>query len=114
MNKSVFDLDENIVSAVCYLTGGIFGIIVLVLERNNKTARFHAMQSVLFMLVSAVLLAVLRILTVIPLLGLLARFALSLTSGAVAIVFIALCLAVLLGKKIKLPILGEVAYNQVM
>lgn len=113
MNKTVFNLDENIVSALCYLTMGVGGIVVLVLERDNKNARFHAMQAVLLMLASVVLGAALRILTIVPLLGWFASRALFLLSGVMSIVFVALCVAAFLDRKIKLPVLGDAADKQV-
>ena len=47
MEKATFGLDENIASAACYFLGWITGIIFFVMEKDNKTVRFHAMQSIL-------------------------------------------------------------------
>ncbi|MFV0387349.1 MAG: DUF4870 domain-containing protein [Pyrinomonadaceae bacterium] len=51
--KSIFDLDANIVSLLCYLgnvvcgIGGlVLSIIVVVQDKNNRLARFHAWQSI--------------------------------------------------------------------
>jgi len=47
MEKATFGLDENIASAACYFLGWLTGIIFFVCEKDNKTVRFHAMQSIL-------------------------------------------------------------------
>ena len=47
MEKATFGLDENVASAACYVLGWLTGIIFLLVEKDNKTVRFHAMQSVL-------------------------------------------------------------------
>jgi uncharacterized membrane protein len=43
-------MEENLVSALCYLVGWITGVIFLVLApyNQNKTIRFHAFQSIFF------------------------------------------------------------------
>ena len=46
MVKATFGLDENIASAACYVLGWLTGIIFFLMEKDNKTVRFHAMQSV--------------------------------------------------------------------
>ncbi|MFZ0006243.1 MAG: DUF4870 domain-containing protein [Methanoregula sp.] len=45
--KATFGLDENVASAACYVLTWVTGIIFLLVEKDNKTVRFHAMQSVL-------------------------------------------------------------------
>ena len=42
-------MEENLVSALCYLVGWITGVIFLVLApyNQNKTIRFHAFQSII-------------------------------------------------------------------
>ena len=46
MAKSAFlNLDENVAAAVSYVLGPFTGIPALVMEKENKFVRFHAMQS---------------------------------------------------------------------
>jgi len=47
MVKATFGLDENVASAACYVLTWVTGIIFFVMEKDNKTVRFHAMQSIL-------------------------------------------------------------------
>jgi len=47
MGKTSMNLEENIASALCYVIIWLTGIIFFFLEKENKTVRFHAMQSIL-------------------------------------------------------------------
>jgi len=47
MAKSSMNLEENVAGALCYVIVWITGIIFFFLEKENKTVRFHAMQSIL-------------------------------------------------------------------
>ena len=40
-------LKENVASLLCYVLGWITGIIFLIIEPNNKTVKFHAIQSII-------------------------------------------------------------------
>jgi uncharacterized membrane protein len=39
--------NQNLMAAASYLLGWVTGIIVLLIEKDNKFVRFHAMQSLL-------------------------------------------------------------------
>jgi uncharacterized membrane protein len=45
--KTSMNLEENLASALCYVLAWVTGIIFFFLEKENKTVRFHAMQSIL-------------------------------------------------------------------
>jgi len=45
--KATFGLDENVASAACYSLGWVTGIIFFLVDKDNKTVRFHAIQSIL-------------------------------------------------------------------
>ena len=45
--KTSMNIEENIASALCYVLTWITGIIFYLMEKENKTVRFHAMQSIL-------------------------------------------------------------------
>jgi uncharacterized membrane protein len=40
-------LKENLASLLCYLFWWVTGIIFLIIEPNNKTVKFHAVQSII-------------------------------------------------------------------
>jgi len=50
MAKSALKLGENTEAALCYLLLWLSGIIFYFVEKENKTVRFHAMQSILVFL----------------------------------------------------------------
>ena len=45
-SKTVTGLPENTEAALTYLFGWVTGLIFLLVEKDNKKIRFHAMQSV--------------------------------------------------------------------
>ena len=59
--KTALGLDNNVGALICYVgnfvcaLGLIYSIIVLVTDKTNKLPRFHAMQSILLTVVSAVI-----------------------------------------------------------
>lgn len=102
--------DEKLKGAVAYLLGPITGVALLLMEKQNKFIRFHAMQSTLlfglFFLISVVL-------GIIPILGWLIALILSpiLTIVAFAL-WLVLMWKAYSGEKYKLPYIGEIAEKQ--
>lgn len=47
MSKSTLNLDENIACVLCYAFWWVGGLIILFLEKENKTIRFQAAQSII-------------------------------------------------------------------
>ena len=45
--KSSMNLEENVASALSYVLFWLTGIIFYFLEKENKTVRFHALQSII-------------------------------------------------------------------
>lgn len=98
--------NENLMGAASYLLGFVTGIIFLLLEKQSKFVRFHAMQStVLFGGIFVVNIA----LGFIPILGWLAGLLLSLVS----FVFWIICMwKAFQGEMYKVPYVGDVAEKQ--
>ncbi len=100
----------NIVGVLCYLGGILSAILLLVLEKDNKFVRFHAMQSAITFVVLIVIAAVLSaiasfvwiLFALIPLVWMLGL-----------IVFIFLMYKAYQGEKYKLPMIGDIAEKQV-
>lgn len=113
MKKSIFGLSENIVAALSYVFTFFSGIVVLILERENKFVRFHALQSTIWFIFLSVLGWVLRMLRHIPLISLLA----SPVAWAIGVIsffsLIWLALSALKGRTFKLPIIGDVVWAQI-
>ncbi|WP_027962988.1 DUF4870 domain-containing protein [Halalkalibacillus halophilus] len=100
-------LTENVAGALTYLLGFITGIIFLVIEKENHFVRFHAFQSIF---ISAVLLIISVVLSMIPLIGWLLSLLLSPLSF---ILWILLMYWAYQGKRTKLPFVGDIADQQV-
>ncbi len=98
--------DENLKGALAYLLGFITGIILLVVEKESKYVRFHAMQSTIL---SGGLFIVHIGLVLIPILGWIVSFFLSLASF---ILWIVMMWKAYNGEMFKLPYVGDMAEKQ--
>ena len=109
-------LTENVAGALCYLFGLITGIIFLVIApyNQNKFVRFHAFQSIfahvaviVFWIAYSIVGSVLALLThgfgffLFPLFGLL-----------MLVLWLYLMYSAYNGKKVKLPLIGDLAERQ--
>jgi uncharacterized membrane protein len=110
MEKATFGLDENIASALTYVLGFITGIIFILMEKENKTVRFHAMQSNITSGILVVIQIVLMVVAfIIPFIGIL-----SLLIGLVGIIlWLVLIIKAFQGEKFKLPVIGDMAESYV-
>jgi uncharacterized membrane protein len=123
MEKATFGLDENVASAACYVLGWLTGIIFFLMEKDNKTVRFHAMQSVLTFLPLTILYWIIGMIFSMMFFGAGMYGAygiwgiLSLITTLIAIVMLILWLVLMFkayqGEKFKVPIVGDIAENQV-
>jgi len=98
--------NENLLAASSYLLWWVTGIIILLVEKENKFVRFHAMQSIILFGGIHIITIVLML---IPILGWLINLAL---------VFVAFILWIVLmwksfqGEMYKVPYVGEMAEKQ--
>jgi uncharacterized membrane protein len=102
--RTTLGCDANVAAALAYVLGWISGIVLLVVERNNRFVRFHAMQSVLVF--GAFSLAWFLCLS-IPLLGWLVSFILIPPISAIS--WLLLLFKAYQGERFKFPFLGEIA-----
>ncbi len=105
--KTSTGLQENVEGLLCYLVGWITGLVFLVLEKDNKFVRFHAVQSIA---ISVVLMVVYFILGMIPIIG---WIIMPFVGIASLILWIVLMLKAYQGKMYKLPVIGDFAEKQV-
>ncbi len=105
--KTALGIDENIEGLLCYVLGWITGIVFLILEKENKFVRFHAMQSLAVFLV---LFVILVIIGMIPFVG---WFISSLVSIFMLLLWLFLMYKAFKGERYKLPIAGEFAEQQI-
>ncbi len=97
--KSSTGLDENVAGFLCYLFGFVTGIVFLVVEKESRFVKFHAMQSTITFLS---LFVILLIFGWVPVIG---TFLFIFTF----ILWLVLMIKALQGKKYLLPIVGKMA-----
>ena len=97
--KDLNGLDENIAGLLCYVLGWISGLAIFLLETENKSVRFHAMQSII---VFGILTILGLALGWVPVLG----WIIWILS---VILWIVLMVKAYQGTKFKLPISGKAA-----
>ena len=103
MAKTSTGLEENIAGLLCYLFGWITGLIFILIEKDNKFVRFHAMQSIIVFGIYTVVVLILRF---IPVVG----WIISSILGIIAfILWIVLMVKAAKGDKYKLPWAGDLA-----
>ncbi|MGM8365686.1 DUF4870 domain-containing protein [Virgibacillus sp. W0181] len=99
-------MDKNVAGMLCYLAGFITGIIFLVIEKEDRFVRFHALQSIITF---AIIFVASLVLTAVPIIGWLIGILLSPLS---VILWIVLMVKAYQGKTFKLPIAGNMAEKQ--
>jgi uncharacterized membrane protein len=100
--RSSTGLDENVTGLLCYFLGFITGIIFLIVEKESRFVKFHAMQSTVAFLGVFVILVVFGW---IPLLGTLIWI------GSL-VLWLFLMVNALRGKQYELPIVGKMAQEK--
>ncbi|TKD71097.1 DUF4870 domain-containing protein [Pseudalkalibacillus hwajinpoensis] len=100
-------MEENIAGLLTYTLGFITGILFLLIEKENKFVRFHAMQSIV---VFGSLFVVSLVLSVIPVIGTIASSLL--LPPLSMIVWIVLMVKAYQGHLYKLPFVGEFSEKQ--
>ena len=103
MEKTSTGLTENVAGLLCYLAGWVTGLVFLLIEKENKVVRFHAMQSII---VFGALTIVGIVLGWIPIIGWLIAW---LAWLLWVVLWIVLMVKAYQGTKFKVPIAGKMA-----
>lgn len=94
--------NQNLMAAASYLLGFITGVVMLLVEKNNKFVRFHAMQSV-------VTFGLLFVLGLVPVIG----WVLGVVLVPITfILWLVLMFKAYQGEMYKLPLVGDFAEKQ--
>jgi uncharacterized membrane protein len=109
MPKSSTGMDENVAGLLCYVAGWITGIIFLVLEKDSKFVKFHALQSIVVFGALSVVSIILGTLGQIPFIGWLFVVLSSLIGLLGFILWIILMVKAYQHQLFKLPIAGDIA-----
>ncbi|MTI96420.1 MAG: hypothetical protein FH749_13255 [Firmicutes bacterium] len=123
--KSSTGLEENVASALCYALGWLSGLVFFFIEKDNKTVRFHALQSIITFGTLHLIFWVIGLLSGIILRAVIRSagyyaFGYVVFSGLFTLLSIVIGLAIFIcwailiyktynGQKIKLPIAGKIA-----
>ena len=99
MGKTSTGLQENVASLLCYILGWVSGLIFFLIEKENKTVRFHALQSM-------VVFGGLSIIGFIPVIGWMLIPVISIIS---LVLWIILMVTAFQGKQIKIPLASNIA-----
>jgi uncharacterized membrane protein len=102
--RTALGCDANVAAALAYLLGWISGVVILMMERQNRFVRFHALQSVI---VFGALSVAWFVCLSIPILGWLISFIL--IPPASAVIWLLLMFKAYQGDRFKLPIAGDIA-----
>jgi uncharacterized membrane protein len=101
-------LPANLAAAATYFLGFVTGIVFLLVEKDNRFVRFHAMQSTL-VFAAIVLLDIL--LNIVPILG--ALVVLFVVIPASAILWLVLMFKAYQGEEFSLPFIGRMAAERI-
>ena len=99
---AAFGLPQNTAGALAYVLGWLTGLVFILVEKDNRFVRFHAMQSLMFF-------AVLTVASFIPVVGWL------LSPLFMIVGFIVWLIAIYKaynGEEFELPLFGKLAKSQ--
>jgi uncharacterized membrane protein len=105
-NKTSTGLQENVAGLLCYVLGWVTGIVFLILEKDNKTIKFHAMQSIVTF---GALTVIQIILGFIPFVGWILGIIVWLLT---VVLWILLMVKAYQGQMWKVPVAGDIAAKQ--
>ena len=108
---SVFGLEEKLAALVAYSLFFISGLLVLIIERENKFVRFAALQSTITFLILGLLSSAFGFLVNIWFVGLFFRAVLILLAFITFGLWIFLMITTLFRKELKLPIIGDFCHR---
>lgn len=106
--KTASGLEPNVAAALSYALGWLTGLVFYLTEPQNRFVRFHAMQSIIVFGALSLLCIFLQI---IPFLGILTVIFLVIPLSALLWLF--LMFKAYQGAHFKLPIVGDIAEQQV-
>jgi uncharacterized membrane protein/ribosomal protein L40E len=106
---STTNMEPNVAGLLCYLAGWITGLIFILIEKENKFVRFHAMQSIVTFGAFTVLWIPFSILSQLDVLRVLFGILEAITGILAFVLWIMLMIKAYQGERFKLPIAGDIA-----
>jgi uncharacterized membrane protein len=106
---STTSLEPNVAGLLCYVLGWITGLVFILIEKENKFVRFHAMQSIVTFGAFSVLWIPFSILSQMDILRVLFGILQAVTGILAFVLWIVLMIKAYQGERYKLPIVGDIA-----
>jgi len=106
---STTSLEPNVAGLLCYVLGWITGLVFILIEKENKFVRFHAMQSIVTFGAFSVLWIPFSILSQMDILRVLFGILQAVTGILAFVLWIVLMIKAYQGERFKLPIAGDIA-----
>jgi uncharacterized membrane protein/ribosomal protein L40E len=106
---STTSLEPNIAGLLCYLAGWVTGLVFILIEKENKFVRFHAMQSIVTFGAFTILWIPLSIFVRLDILWGLFWVIELIVSILAFVLWIVLMVKAYQGERFKLPIAGDIA-----
>jgi len=103
MEKTSTGLEPNVAGLLCYVLGWISGLVFILIEKENKFVRFHAMQSIITF---GALTVIGFVLGFIPIIGAIIGWLISVLG---LVLWIVLMVKAYQGKQYKIPWAGNLA-----
>ena len=111
---TVYDGNRNLVAALSYFLGFITGVVILLVEKDDKFIRFHAMQSTLIFGAIFVIDIILgAVIGAVPILNFINSLFNTLVFIVALIVWIVSMLKAFQGQMFKWPVVGNFAEKQI-
>ncbi|HCU23766.1 MAG TPA: hypothetical protein DF383_02015 [Deltaproteobacteria bacterium] len=105
-------LAPNIASTLCYLCTWVTGLIFLLIEKDNKTVKFHAWQAIFLGIAAFAGYLVIMVIGFIPYIGLISLVLSLVLWIGLAVVWIIAMIKAYQGQKWLIPIIGPIAEQQ--
>lgn len=105
-------LDPNVSGLLCYICGWLSGLIFLLIEKDNKTVKYHAWQSIFLSVASLVYFIATFILAFIPFVGIVIGLLNILVSLGLFVVYVICAVKAFQGSRLHLPFIGDLAEKQ--
>lgn len=111
-NQGSGGLDPKLAGALSYLCGWLSGVIILLMEKENKEVKFHAWQSIFMSLAAFAYFFATFILGFIPFVGIIIGLLNVLVMLGVFVVIIICMVKAFQGSRFTIPIISQYAEQQ--
>jgi len=105
-------LAPNVASMLCYLCTWLTGLIFLLIEKDNKTVKFHAWQAIFLGIALFAAYVVIMVIGFIPYIGLISLVLSLVLWIGFAVVWILAMVKAYQGQKWLIPVIGPMAEQQ--